>query len=90
MPPAAGSAARRPTPRGCAGPPNGAPQSSRSSPATATNPEVGRREEIALATCFHRLAEQERELVCSMNLGFLTGLLEGPAACSVGAREPRP
>ncbi len=41
-------------------------------------PEVGRREEIALANCpFHRLAEEHRELVCGMNLDFLDGLLEG-------------
>jgi len=41
-------------------------------------PEIGRREEVALANCpFHRLAEQHRELVCGMNLDFLDGLLEG-------------
>jgi predicted ArsR family transcriptional regulator len=41
-------------------------------------PELGRRKEIALANCpFHRLAEQERDLVCGMNLDFLEGLLEG-------------
>ena len=39
-------------------------------------PQVGRGE-IVLANCpFHRLAEQERELVCGMNLDLLTGLLE--------------
>src|SRR5262245_27704906 len=44
-------------------------------------PEVGRRREIALANCpFHRLAEEERELVCGMNLDFLDGLLEGMAS----------
>jgi predicted ArsR family transcriptional regulator len=44
-------------------------------------PEVGRRKEIALANCpFHRLAEEERELVCGMNLHFLDGLLEGMAS----------
>ena len=44
-------------------------------------PEVGRRREIALANCpFHRLAEEERELVCGMNLDFLHGLLEGMAS----------
>jgi predicted ArsR family transcriptional regulator len=36
------------------------------------------RQEIALANCpFHRLAEQQRTLVCGMNLDFLDGLLEG-------------
>lgn len=41
-------------------------------------PELARRKEIALANCpFHRLAEQERDLVCGMNLDFLGGLLEG-------------
>jgi predicted ArsR family transcriptional regulator len=40
-------------------------------------PELGRDQEIALANCpFHRLAEQQRELVCGMNLDFLAGLLE--------------
>ena len=44
-------------------------------------PEVGRRKEIALANCpFHRLAEEERELVCGMNLHFLDGLLDGMAS----------
>jgi predicted ArsR family transcriptional regulator len=34
--------------------------------------------EIALANCpFHRLAEEQRELVCGMNLDFLGGVLEG-------------
>jgi len=33
---------------------------------------------IALSNCpFHRLAEDHRELVCGMNLDFLTGLVEG-------------
>jgi predicted ArsR family transcriptional regulator len=46
-------------------------------------PELGRREEIALANCpFHRLAEEHRELVCGMNLDFLAGLLDG-----IGATE---
>lgn len=41
-------------------------------------PKLGRRKEIALANCpFHRLAEQERDLVCGMNLDFLGGLLDG-------------
>jgi predicted ArsR family transcriptional regulator len=40
----------------------------------------GRGDEVALANCpFHRLAEQERDLVCGMNLDFLSGLLEGVA-----------
>jgi predicted ArsR family transcriptional regulator len=41
-------------------------------------PEVGKRREIALTNCpFHRLAEEQRTLVCGMNLDFLAGLLEG-------------
>jgi predicted ArsR family transcriptional regulator len=33
---------------------------------------------IALANCpFHRLAEEQRDLVCGMNLDFLRGVLEG-------------
>jgi predicted ArsR family transcriptional regulator len=44
-------------------------------------PEVARRSEIALGNCpFHRLAEQERDLVCGMNLDFLDGLIEGLAS----------
>jgi predicted ArsR family transcriptional regulator len=39
---------------------------------------IGADEEIALANCpFHRLAEEQRELVCGMNLDFLGGVLEG-------------
>jgi predicted ArsR family transcriptional regulator len=39
------------------------------------------RRDVALDNCpFHRLAEQERELVCAMNLDFVTGLLEGIGA----------
>jgi predicted ArsR family transcriptional regulator len=35
-------------------------------------------EEIALVNCpFHRLAEEQRELVCGMNLDFVCGVLEG-------------
>jgi|CXWL01.1.fsa_nt_gi predicted ArsR family transcriptional regulator len=35
-------------------------------------------EAIALANCpFHSLADQQRELVCGMNLDFLAGVLEG-------------
>jgi predicted ArsR family transcriptional regulator len=41
-------------------------------------PVIGDDEEIALANCpFHRLAEEERDLVCGMNLDFLGGMLEG-------------
>jgi len=41
-------------------------------------PVTGADDEIALANCpFHRLAEQQRELVCGMNLDFLGGVLEG-------------
>jgi predicted ArsR family transcriptional regulator len=41
-------------------------------------PVSGVDEEIALANCpFHRLAEEQRELVCGMNLDFLCGVLEG-------------
>ena len=44
-------------------------------------PEAVGRDEIALANCpFHRLAEQERDLVCGMNLDFVAGLLEGLAS----------
>jgi predicted ArsR family transcriptional regulator len=55
-------------------------------------PEAASRKEIALANCpFHRLAEQERDLVCGMNLDFLAGLLEGLAAAKLTARlEPAP
>ena len=35
-------------------------------------------EDVALANCpFHRLAEEQRELVCGMNLDFLRGVLDG-------------
>jgi predicted ArsR family transcriptional regulator len=41
-------------------------------------PVSGGDEEIALANCpFHRLAEEQRELVCGMNLDFLSGVLDG-------------
>lgn len=41
-------------------------------------PEIGKRKEIALTNCpFHRLAEEQRTLVCGMNFDFLSGLLEG-------------
>lgn len=36
------------------------------------------RGEVALANCpFHRLAEQERNLVCGMNLDFVKGIIDG-------------
>jgi predicted ArsR family transcriptional regulator len=39
------------------------------------------RGEIALANCpFHRLAERQRDLVCGMNLDYLSGILEGAGA----------
>jgi predicted ArsR family transcriptional regulator len=56
-------------------------------------PEVGRRKEIALANCpFHRLAEEHRELVCGMNLDFLSGLLDGvgPTDRLTARLEPSP
>ena len=41
-------------------------------------PAAGRRREVVLDNCpFHRLAEDHRDLVCGMNLHFLTGVLEG-------------
>jgi predicted ArsR family transcriptional regulator len=41
---------------------------------------------LALANCpFHALAEEQRELVCSMNLELVTGLLEGMSAPRVEA-----
>jgi predicted ArsR family transcriptional regulator len=49
--------------------------------------------DVALANCpFHRLAEQQRPLVCGMNLDFLGGLLDGfDPAESLGARlQPEP
>jgi predicted ArsR family transcriptional regulator len=47
---------------------------------TGYSPEVRRRGEIVLTNCpFHRLAEEERALVCGMNLDFVAGLIEGTA-----------
>lgn len=41
-------------------------------------PVNGSNDEIALANCpFHRLAQEQRELVCGMNLDFVDGVLEG-------------
>ncbi|RBQ16685.1 transcriptional regulator [Spongiactinospora rosea] len=47
---------------------------------------------IALANCpFHSLALRHTELVCGMNLGLLTGVLEGLTETDVTARlEPDP
>jgi predicted ArsR family transcriptional regulator len=43
-------------------------------------PELRRRGDIVLTNCpFHRLAGEERSLVCGMNLEFVAGLLEGTA-----------
>jgi len=48
--------------------------------------------EIALLNCpFHALAEQHRDLVCGMNLEFLTGVLEGVTGAKLTARlDPEP
>lgn len=48
--------------------------------------------EIALRNCpFHRLAQQERVLVCGMNLDFLTGCLDGLGVDDLDARlDPEP
>lgn len=48
--------------------------------------------EIALLNCpFHALAEQHRDLVCGMNLEFLTGVLEGVSGAKLSARlAPEP
>ena len=48
--------------------------------------------EIALLNCpFHALAEQHRDLVCGMNLEFLTGVLEGVSGVKLAARlAPEP
>lgn len=41
-------------------------------------PKTNHPGEIALANCpFHRLAEEQRPLVCGMNLDFVDGLIEG-------------
>ena len=56
-------------------------------------PEAARRTEIALGNCpFHRLAEQERALVCGMNLDFLGGLIDGlESTANLTARlDPEP
>jgi predicted ArsR family transcriptional regulator len=48
--------------------------------------------EIALLNCpFHALAEKHRDLVCGMNLQFLTGVLEGVTGTRLTARlAPEP
>jgi predicted ArsR family transcriptional regulator len=41
---------------------------------------------IVLRNCpFHRLVEEERDVVCGMNLSFVTGLLEGAGAKDASA-----
>lgn len=50
-------------------------------------------DEIALANCpFHRLAQEQRELVCGMNLDFVDGVLEGAGLGDefVARLEPAP
>jgi predicted ArsR family transcriptional regulator len=50
-------------------------------------------DEITLANCpFHRLAEENRELVCGMNLDFLEGLLDGlrPSRGLTARLDPAP
>lgn len=43
--------------------------------------------EITLRNCpFHRLAEEDRELVCGMNLSFVEGCIEGVGAGGATAR----
>ncbi len=57
------------------------------------DPVIDTEEEIVLVNCpFHRLAEQQRELVCGMNLDFVSGVLEGiePDAQLVARLEPAP
>ena len=41
-------------------------------------PRIDAGDEIALANCpFHQLAEQERPLICGMNLDFVNGIIDG-------------
>lgn len=48
-------------------------------------------DEIVLANCpFHRLAEQERELVCHMNRDFLAGVLAGLGSRAAARLDPQP
>ncbi len=56
-------------------------------------PAIGTDDDITLVNCpFHRLAEEHRSLVCTMNRDFLGGVLEGIApAGNLDARlEPEP
>jgi predicted ArsR family transcriptional regulator len=56
-------------------------------------PEDRPGQDIALANCpFHRLAVEQRDLVCGMNLDFLGGLLEGmgPAGRLTARLDPAP
>ena len=54
-------------------------------------PVIGADDEIALANCpFHRLAEEQRELVCGMNLDFLGGVLESIGDHLTARLEPTP
>ncbi len=54
-------------------------------------PVIGADEEIALANCpFHRLAEEQRELVCGMNLDFLGGVLESIGEHLTARLDPAP
>jgi predicted ArsR family transcriptional regulator len=48
--------------------------------------------DITLRNCpFHRLAEEDRELVCTMNLAFVGGVLDGVGAADATARlDPTP
>jgi predicted ArsR family transcriptional regulator len=56
-------------------------------------PEMAKGTGIELVNCpFHRLADSYRELVCGMNLDFLTGVLEGMGGADrLSAKlEPQP
>jgi len=56
-------------------------------------PRFGPVDEVALVNCpFHRLAGQERPLICGMNLDFVTGIIAGIGATDgVAARlAPEP
>ena len=93
--PAGASATKRATPSAARGAPaSGTRHDDAHAGAHGYEPEVARRTEIALGNCpFHRLAEQERELVCGMNLDFLDGLIEGLASSSsisTACLDPRP
>jgi predicted ArsR family transcriptional regulator len=54
-------------------------------------PVGGDGDELTLRNCpFHRLAEENRPLVCGMNLAFVRGLLEGTGATGVAVLDPVP